>query len=254
MADLRCSTKTAIKMFSQLENIGLIERIKHGQGKPATIYVKDFSTCKIETCKKYKSGVVKNTTQELENLQGSNTDSSKNNFSKTDISIYPSSADFQTENIIPAEAELIDTIDNQITKETVTEQIGLSELISEHPDKEEKITELYDIVCDVLMTENKDKIRVAKRQLPAVTVKQEFSKLGKDHIIYVLDCLEKNASYIKDNSKGYIITSLYNSLHSIEYYKPRTQSAFNNKDNSKPQTNPVYNLEAFFEKRLPSSI
>jgi len=44
MTDLRCSTKTAVKMFSQLENIGLIERRKQGQGKPAIIYVMDFST------------------------------------------------------------------------------------------------------------------------------------------------------------------------------------------------------------------
>jgi hypothetical protein len=298
MAKLRCSTKTAVKMFSQLENIGLIERIKHGQGRPATIYVKDFSTYELQTCKKDKSDVVKNTNQEMEKVQRSNTDVSKTDCSNPDTSkpqgtsIYPPNkknpeADHQQ----PAGAEPIDTINNEanresplnplhndfdgsenpscefqqntsknvnldITKEQIADKIDLHELISDQPDNEEKIVELYDIICDVLTTDDADKIRVAKKQLPAVTVKQEFLKLTKAHIIYVLDCLEKNGGNIRDNSKGYILTSLYNSNHSIGYYKPHSQSAFadKDKDNSKPKGNGSYNVADFFERRRKNPV
>ena len=39
---LSCSRGTAVKFMSELENIGLIERKKRGQGNPDYIYVKKF--------------------------------------------------------------------------------------------------------------------------------------------------------------------------------------------------------------------
>ena len=41
MKDMRCSTKTAVKMLKQLDDIGLIEKKKQVRGKPSIIYVKD---------------------------------------------------------------------------------------------------------------------------------------------------------------------------------------------------------------------
>jgi len=251
MADLRCSTKTAVKMFSQLENIGLIERHKHGQGKPATIYVKDFSTCEFEACKKYKSGSVKNTSQEVEKVQGSNTDISKNDFSN--ISIYPAQAEPEADNFKSAEAEPIDMIDTEkiknpeITKDTIADKIGLSELISEHPEKESQINELYQTIVDVLTADNADKIRIAKKQIPALTVKQAFLNLNKSHLIYVMDCLNKNGGNIKTNAKGYILTALFNSLHSIGHYKPQNQTAFATGGKDKHIDN-GYNIDNFISK------
>ena len=48
--DLNCGHDKAIKMLAELDSgkgIGLIERIKQGQGKPARIYVKRFVTTAI---------------------------------------------------------------------------------------------------------------------------------------------------------------------------------------------------------------
>jgi len=53
MADMRCSTKTAVKMVKQLDDIGLIEKKRQGQGKPSILYVKDFNTVQFLNCKKY---------------------------------------------------------------------------------------------------------------------------------------------------------------------------------------------------------
>ena len=41
-AALRCSEKSAIKYMAELEDIGLVERIRQGLGKPTLIYVKNF--------------------------------------------------------------------------------------------------------------------------------------------------------------------------------------------------------------------
>ena len=43
MEKFNCSNKTASKIMSELEEIGLIEKIRQGQGKPDIIYVNKFS-------------------------------------------------------------------------------------------------------------------------------------------------------------------------------------------------------------------
>lgn len=46
MSVLHCRSEKASKLLSELDSkkgIGLIERIRHGQGKPTTIYVKNFA-------------------------------------------------------------------------------------------------------------------------------------------------------------------------------------------------------------------
>ena len=40
---LSCGHNKATRLFSELEQFGLIERVKQGQGKPAKIYVKNFA-------------------------------------------------------------------------------------------------------------------------------------------------------------------------------------------------------------------
>jgi len=44
MACLHCAKQKAVKLLKELENAGLIERRKQGQGRPDRIYVKNFSS------------------------------------------------------------------------------------------------------------------------------------------------------------------------------------------------------------------
>jgi hypothetical protein len=41
--DLRCAHGKAVKLLSDLDNVGLIDRVKQGQGRPTRIYVKKFT-------------------------------------------------------------------------------------------------------------------------------------------------------------------------------------------------------------------
>lgn len=48
--DLNCGHDKAVKLLAELDTgkgIGLIERVKQGQGRPAKIYVKQFTTTEI---------------------------------------------------------------------------------------------------------------------------------------------------------------------------------------------------------------
>ena len=42
--DFKRSQPTIVKLTKQLENIGLIEKVRQGQGKPSRIYIFDFTT------------------------------------------------------------------------------------------------------------------------------------------------------------------------------------------------------------------
>ena len=84
---MNCAEKSAIKYLTELEEFGLIERIRQGFGKPALIYVKNFISGSVErqflNCQKDNSGVVKNTIQELSKAQCNYTD-----YSDTDLILF----------------------------------------------------------------------------------------------------------------------------------------------------------------------
>ena len=65
MLALNCSDKTATNMLVNLEQHGLIERKRQGQGKPVLIYVKNFihsENIRVLTRKTSDSGLVETTT------------------------------------------------------------------------------------------------------------------------------------------------------------------------------------------------
>ena len=59
MEALGCSNKKAIAVIKELDTdtgIGLIERKRQGQGKPAMIYLKQFMIQNVQKCKNDTSG------------------------------------------------------------------------------------------------------------------------------------------------------------------------------------------------------
>lgn len=95
METLGVSNKTASKISSELENIGLIEKKRQGLGKPNIIYVKDFMSVfdiekneyitrsvnsTLQKCNNYTSRNVKNTSQEVKKVHGIDTNIINNNY------------------------------------------------------------------------------------------------------------------------------------------------------------------------------
>ena len=265
--DLNCCEQKALKSMKELKDIGLIESIRQGLNKPNIIYVMNFATelkYGTKNINDFKSPIISRNndfhgsrTMKIENQEPcksrtSNTNSNNNNLSNTDISIYPAQNESENLDSQPTEQEPIDLIDNndiEIIRETVADKICLGELLYEYHGKEDKINELYEAVCDVLTDTTAPTIRVGKRQLPAITVKQAFVTLGKKHMIYVLRCLEDNSGNIKNNAKGYIITALYNSVHTVGIYKPPGASAFRGQPRKPKQP-----IDVLFEKAVKKSM
>jgi Replication initiator protein A (RepA) N-terminus. len=74
MEHLNCNTQKVVKLYKELDDIGLIERRNQGQGKPTWIYVKNFISHELndgniiknsQTCENHKSRTMKITTQDL---------------------------------------------------------------------------------------------------------------------------------------------------------------------------------------------
>jgi len=141
----------------------------------------------------------------------------------------------------------IDTIDN--IPEFVADKISLDQLEQEHPTQENELKELYKIVCDTLNMPNnpQSQIRIAKQYTPLDTVKNAFMGINKPHISYVLDCLSKNnnGSRINSNLKGYYLTSLFNSVRTLNFYTPPPQ---------KINSNSSFDIDKFWQKAVEKSM
>lgn len=103
MDDLCVSNKTACKLISDLEKIGLITRKKQGRGNPSLTYVMDFNSVvinelnqestdcnkkesdvdEIKKCKNYTSRSVNSTSLEVKNLHSSYNNNNYNDIVKS---------------------------------------------------------------------------------------------------------------------------------------------------------------------------
>ena len=52
-------------------------------------------------------------------------------------------------------------------------------------------------------------LRVAGEEAPRGLVRSRLLKLGREHIRYILDCLEHNTTQVR-NVRQYLLTTLYN--------------------------------------------
>ena len=199
-AALRCSEKSAIKYMAELEDIGLVERIRQGFGKPTLIYVKNFmgkQKLQVNSCKNYSYGAVDFTGQELENLQSNNT-----NYNNTD---------FNNTNPILSEDE------ERIRYEThLKQQINVPVLKKEYPTSQEMIDGMVELILDVLCSKNR-MIRIAGEDKPINVVKSRFMKLNIEHMRYVVRCFQLNTTKIR-SIKQYMLAALYNAPATMKSY------------------------------------
>ena len=199
-AALRCSEKSAIKYMAELEDIGLVERIRQGFGKPTLIYVKNFmgkQKLQVNSCKNYSYGAVDFTGQELEKLQSNNT-----NYNNTD---------FNNTNPILSEDE------ERIRYETyLKQQLNVPVLKKEYPTSQEMIDGMVELILDVLCSKNR-MIRIAGEDKPINVVKSRFMKLNIEHMRYVVRCFQLNTTKIR-SIKQYMLAALYNAPATMKSY------------------------------------
>ena len=219
MEALYCADNKATKLMKELESCGLIERKRRGLGKPSLIYVKNFisesSEPRIQSRENHDSGTVKNAT--LESLKSRGI---KNNQNNTDLS---ETDPFFSGEIAGTEYEGKD--DRTLYQEYFSRQINFEALIAGHPDDEDMLREMFELLVDTVCSKRRF-IRIAGDDKPAEVVKAQLMKLNGDYLRFVLMCLKENTTQVR-NMRQYLLATLYNApmtMHSS--YAARVQHDF----------------------------
>ena len=219
--DMCCGRDKAMKLLAELDKkkgIGLVERVKQGQGRPTKLYVKRFTTrtapskpdpppsddlmpCS-EVEKNHPKRSEKSTPrsrkkppQEVEKTDPNQTKRNQPDSNHPDPSIPP-----------PKPPDTAMGMDRYELREEVKANIDFENLRRAHP--YDDVESLLELVVDVLGS-TAPTLRIAGESLPADTVKQRFRKLNSTHIEYIIEAMSQTTTKI-NNIRAYLLTALYN--------------------------------------------
>ena len=206
----RCADNKATRLLRELEEFGLIERKRRGQGKPCLVYVKNFS---VESSKES----VKN--RDYDDSCGSKiacqdpvkSRGIKKKENKTEMN--------NTNPILSDESEKMKN--RELLEEYFSRSLEIDLLLRLYPDDEDTLYQIVNLLVDTCAT-NRKTLRIAGDDKPAEVVRSRFMKLNADHIRFVLKCLAENSSPIR-NMKQYLLASLYNAPTTMQlFYQNQT--------------------------------
>ena len=211
--DLGCGHDKATKLLRELDTetgIGLIERVKQGLGKPTRIYVKAFSSvlndrtpncgdAASKTAERPHSGLRETSGQECDIPAGNYINNNYTEENYTDFSyIHPS--------IHPEGGEM----DGCEPMEIVHEQIEYDVLIHDRRARKETLDGLALLIRDVRFG-NQSSFRINRADVSGNAVRGVFAKITRDHVEYVLDCMDTTTTEIT-SIRSYLLTALYNAV------------------------------------------
>ena len=127
----------------------------------------------------------------------------------------------------------VETISTEVYKRTsrrikkaIDEMEGYSEIIKEnieydslllaHPYDQEMVEGIFDLILETVLSKNGE-ITIAGDVYPKNLVKSKFLKLNYSHVEYVINCLGKNTTKVR-NIKSYLLASLFNAGSTISSY------------------------------------
>ena len=194
---LRCADNKATRLLRELEEFGLIERKRRGQGKPCLVYVKNFSAESSKESVKNRdnddSCGSKIACQDPVKSRGIKKKENKTEMNNTNL-------------ILSDESEKMKN--RELLEEYFSHSIEIDLLLRLYPDDEDTLYQIVNLLVDTCAT-NRKLLHIAGDDKPAEVVRSRFMKLNADHIRFVLKCLAENSSPIR-NMKQYLLASLYN--------------------------------------------
>ena len=101
-------------------------------------------------------------------------------------------------------------------REFIRENIGYDSLLEDSPGDRERVDELVELLTETVCSQ-REYIRIGGNDLPAEAVRSRLLKLDGEHIRFVLDCMERNTTRIR-NIRQYLLTTLYNAPTTIDNY------------------------------------
>ncbi len=194
---LRCADNKATRLLRELEEFGLIERKRRGQGKPCLVYVKNFSSESSKESVKNRdnddSCGSKIACQDPVKSRGIKKKENKTEMNNTNL-------------ILSDESEKMKN--RELLEEYFSRSLEIDLLLRLYPDDEDTLYQIVNLLVDTCAT-NRKTLRIAGDDKPAEVVRSRFMKLNADHIRFVLKCLAENSNPIR-NMKQYLLASLYN--------------------------------------------
>ena len=194
---LRCADNKATRLLRELEEFGLIERKRRGQGKPCLVYVKNFSAESSKESVKNRdnddSCGSKIACQDPVKSRGIKKEENKTEMNNTNP-------------ILSDESEKMKN--RELLEEYFSHSLEIDLLLRLYPDDEDTLYQIVNLLVDTCAT-NRNLLHIAGDDKPAEVVRSRFMKLNADHIRFVLKCLAENSSPIR-NMKQYLLASLYN--------------------------------------------
>ena len=230
-----CGHSKAVRLLAELDEvkgIGLIERIRQGLGKPAKIYVKQFTTRAVpdtprgpapdstpqptgfnrdrqEVSKKDLQGYHNRTSRLLETGRADVPKADGNYKNKN----YPYDS-YHDLSINPSCRFPVDETERRGIMEELKENIDYPQLATQH--SLEDVDELLELTTDVLCS-SRPTLRIGSEEVSTGLVKDRFWRLERSHIEYVLDRMKENTRKIY-NIRGYLLTALYNAPATLGHF------------------------------------
>ena len=230
MTTLNCGKTKAVALLKELDSesgIGLIEKKNMGIAKASVFYVMNF-ICEDETAEEKqgldsseeRAGIVSaeedvvfnNRTHacpENEHDRVQNLNPNKNNINKTNMS---KTNPILSINLTPEDA--IDEMEGY--SEIIKENIDYDSLLLAHPYDQEMVEGIFNLILETVLSKNEE-ITIAGDVYPKNLVKSKFLKLNYSHVEYVINCLGKNTTKVR-NIKSYLLASLFNAGSTISSY------------------------------------
>ena len=146
-----------------------------------------------------------------ENPTQLNINSSKTEKEKTELSSTDSLPISQKRNRTEVTAA-----EMQQYREIIAQNISYDLLRQEYPHQQEQLEEILEILTETVCT-TRQTVRVAGNNFPTEVVKGRLMKLTAEHIRFVLGCLSRNTTKIR-NIRQYLLTTLYNAPTTIDNY------------------------------------
>lgn len=146
-----------------------------------------------------------------ENPTQLNINSSKTEKEKTELSSTDSLPISQKRNRTEVTAA-----EMQQYRDSIAQNISYDLLRQEYPHQQEQLEEILEILVETVCT-TRQTVRVAGNNFPTEVVKGRLMKLTAEHIRFVLGCLSRNTTKIR-NIRQYLLTTLYNAPTTIDNY------------------------------------
>lgn len=243
MDAMQCGKDKITRLFRELDQtgIGLIERRKHSQGRPARIYVKNFvlplepqppepdhtppevpqtaemeqsrprTEAAVKSAQKTRSGGSKKSGLDSVFCAPNNTEKNNTDWNDTETSSTP---------LPPASPRQRPMADRQGQLEAyrtvIQENISYGVLLRDYGCDLEMLDGCVELMAEVCASTKKT-LRVNQEDMPIELVRSRFLKLDMSHIAYVLDFLSRNATPV-GNIRGYTLSVLYNAPMTMGHY------------------------------------